>query len=196
MANSFEELIFSRDPESQNVHGRRRKCYQVFGISLLAFCIFIIPYAIIKIEISSLKYEIKEEITELKAKQLDFNRFDSLQKNVSQLESDVMLNKIDEEIVIKLRNQIEELKDQNSTSTTPNPGFSKKISDLENQVEELKKQSSTKTISDAQFSQTKIDLENQIEELRNQSSAFFKYKIVHGTQSAFYKFEEKMNFKV
>jgi len=100
-----------------------------------------------------------------------------------------MLNKIDEDTVIKLRNQIEELKNQNSTSTTANPGFSKKISDL-------KKQSSTETISDAQFSQTKMDLENQIEELRNQSSAFFKYEIVHGTQSAFYKFEEKMNFKV
>ena len=144
MANSFEEWIFSRDPESQN--GRKRKCYQFLGILIFAVGIFVIPYIISKVEISEVKeelHEIEANIKELKT--MDYNDRKSepvdltnIRKKVEQLKTDMTVRKINEE-----NNQ-------------------KDIHDM------------------------KKDL----------GTAFFKYEIIQGTESAFYRFEEKMNFKV
>ena len=103
MANSFEELIFSRDPESQN--GRKQKCFKYCAILLLAFGVFIIPYAIAKVEISAFKNEIREEINGLKMKEreqlknemVDFTKNDNLQNEVGELKREITKLKSNEE---------------------------------------------------------------------------------------------------
>ena len=173
MANSFEELIFSRDPDSQN--GRKRKCYQFLGILLFAISIFIIPYVISKIEISEVKGEMNEIEAKIKEwKIMDYNDRKSepvdltnIRKKVEQLKTDMTVRKINEE-----KNQ-------------------KDINDMKKDLEQLKEKKSLGVLPTGTASE-----EDQIGALKNKSTAFFKYDIIQGTESAFYRFEEKMNFKV
>ena len=220
MANSFEELIFSRDPESQ--HGRKQKCFKYCAILVLAFAVFIIPYAIAKVEISAFKNEIREEINGLKMKEreqlknemVDFTKNDNLQNEVGELKREITKLKSNEEAhqneINEMKKEIQELKEKKelgkADEANSDTEISQKISNLENQIKAVKDQELPQKVSDLEnqieavknqdFSQKISNLENQIEAVKNQSSAFFKYDIIQGTESAFYRFEEKMNFKV
>ena len=70
MSGSLKQFIhsFSIDPESQQDGQKRNvKCLRIFGYLLLAIGIFVIPYSISKIEISSFKTDVQNLQDELKA---------------------------------------------------------------------------------------------------------------------------------
>ena len=98
MSGSFKQFIhsFSIDPESQqsNVE-RNQKCFRIFGYLLLAVGIFVVPYTISKIEISTFKTEIQNLQDELKTlnkvveNQLDMKSTSKPATNLTQQISDL-----------------------------------------------------------------------------------------------------------
>ena len=122
MSGSLKQFIhsFSIDPESQQTNVERSwKCFRIFGYLLLVIGIFVIPYAISKIEISTFKTDVQslqEELKTLKKvleKQLDIKSTTKPATNLSQKISD-------------LENQIQDVDNR-----------TKKFSDLESQIQDV-----------------------------------------------------------
>ena len=70
MSGSVKQFIhsFSIDPESQQNNAERKwKCFRIFGYILLAIGIVVIPYAISKIEISTIKTDVQNLQDELES---------------------------------------------------------------------------------------------------------------------------------
>ena len=97
MSGSFKQFIhsFSIDPESQSNVERNRKCFRIFGYFLLAIGIFVVPYAISKIEISTFKTDIQDLQDELKTLKKDVENQSTskpatnLTQKISDLESQI-----------------------------------------------------------------------------------------------------------
>ena len=64
------------------------------------------------------------------------------------------------------------------------------LTNIRKKVEQLKTDMTVRKINEENNQKDIHDMKKDL------GTAFFKYEIIQGTESAFYRFEEKMNFKV
>ena len=102
--------------------------------------------------------------------------------------------------VQELKDQIELLKKRNDFNNSSDSGDVVRLKALKEQIDTLKKsqQQFDQKISNGRstLTQKMSTLENQFKNFDDRTHSFFNYKVIPGTNSAFFKFDEKMNFKV
>ena len=102
--------------------------------------------------------------------------------------------------VQELKDQIELLKKRNDFNNSSDSDDVVRLKALKEQIDTLKKsqQQFDQKISNGRstLTQKMSTLENQFKNFDDRTHSFFNYKVIPGTNSAFFKFDEKMNFKV
>ena len=126
MSDSLRQFVhsFSIDQESlQDNQKRILKCLRIFGYLLLAIGIFVIPYTISKVEISTFKTDVQnlqDELNALKkvkeSNKLDMKSTPKPETNLAQKISDLQNKIFDlEDEISDLRNQTQEVDNRTAT---------------------------------------------------------------------------------
>lgn len=102
--------------------------------------------------------------------------------------------------VQELKDQIELIKKRNDFDNSSDSNDVIRLKALKEEIDTLKKsqQQFDQKISNGRstLTQKMSALENQFKNFDDRTHSFFNYKVIPGTNSAFFKFDEKMNFKV